>query len=100
IAVIIIQLIAGIGASFMSWLSKKVGNIMVLKITVFLWVVLCITAYLITEPIEFYFLAAFVGFIMGGIQSISRSTYSKMLPQTEDHASYFSFFDVAEKLGI
>ena len=37
---------------------------------------------------------------MGGIQSLSRSTYSKMLPETTDHASYFSFYDVCDKLGL
>jgi UMF1 family MFS transporter len=73
---------------------------MVLKVVVFLWILLCVFAYFIHTPTEFYLLAAFVGFVMGGIQSMSRSTYSKMLPQTEDHASYFSFYDVAEKVGI
>jgi MFS transporter, UMF1 family len=100
IAVIIIQLLASVGAFVMSRLSKKVGNIMVLKVVVFLWILLCVFAYFIHTPTEFYLLAAFVGFVMGGIQSMSRSTYSKMLPQTEDHASYFSFYDVAEKVGI
>lgn len=100
IAVIIIQLIASVGAYVMSSLSKRIGNLMVLKIVVGLWVVLCCTAYFISTPIEFYLLAAFVGFVMGGIQSMSRSTYSKLLPATEDHTSYFSFYDVAEKIGI
>lgn len=100
IAVILIQLIASIGAFVMSRLSKKIGNIMVLKIVVGLWVLLCLYAYFIHTPMEFYLLAAAVGFVMGGIQSMSRSTYSKLLPKTEDHASFFSFFDVAEKIGI
>ena len=100
IAIIIIQLVASVGAYVMSKLSNNIGNIMVLKIVVGLWVLLCISAYFITTPFEFYCLAAFVGFVMGGIQSMSRSTYSKILPNTEDHASYFSFYDVAEKIGI
>lgn len=37
---------------------------------------------------------------MGGIQSLSRSTYSKFLPETNDTTSFFSFYDVAEKIGI
>lgn len=100
IAVILIQLIASVGAFVMSRMSKKIGNIMVLKIVVFLWILLCVFAYFIHTPTEFYMLAAFVGFVMGGIQSMSRSTYAKLLPKTEDHASYFSFYDVAEKIGI
>lgn len=100
IAVVIIQLIASVGAFVMSRASFKVGNIMVLKIVVGLWVIICMAAYFIHTPLEFYMMAAAVGFVMGGIQSMSRSTYSKLLPETEDHASYFSFFDVAEKVGI
>lgn len=100
VAILIIQLVAGIGAYFMAWLAKRMGNINVLKITVGLWALICLMAYVIHEPIEFYVLAGFVGFVMGGIQSMSRSTYSKFLPETKDHASFFSYFDVLEKLGI
>jgi UMF1 family MFS transporter len=100
VSIIIIQLIAIIGAVAMSRLSKKIGNVMVLIIAVFLWIGICCTAYFLHEPNEFYMLAAAVGFVMGGIQSMSRSTYSKLLPETEDHASYFSFYDVLEKVGL
>ena len=65
-----------------------------------IWVGICIGAYYIHEPVEFYIIAAIVGLVMGGIQSLSRSTYSKLLPATKDHASFFSFYDVLEKLGI
>jgi UMF1 family MFS transporter len=60
----------------------------------------CTVAYMITTTMEFYILAGIVGLVMGGIQSLSRSTYSKLLPETEDHASFFSFYDVAEKVGM
>ena len=100
VAVIIIQLLAAVGAIFMSRLSKRIGNINVIKITVFLWVIGCICGYMIRTQNEFYFLAALIGFLMGGIQSMSRSTYSKLLPETRDHASYFSFYDVSEKIGL
>ena len=100
VSVIIIQLIAIVGATLMSRLSRKVGNVNVLIISVFIWIGVCITAYFIHQPIEFYILAAVVGFVMGGIQSMSRSTYSKLLPETQDHASYFSFYDVLEKIGL
>jgi UMF1 family MFS transporter len=84
----------------MSKLSLKIGNISTLKISVFFWILLCVGAYVITKPIEFYIMASGVGLVMGGIQSIARSTYSKYLPETTDHASYFSFYDVSEKIGI
>jgi MFS transporter, UMF1 family len=100
ISVLIIQFIAIVGALTMSALSKRIGNLTTLMIVNLIWVVICILAMVITEPIHFYSVAVLVGFVMGGIQSLSRSTYSKLLPETRDTASFFSFYDVAEKLGI
>jgi len=100
VSIILIQLVAVVGAFVMSRLSRKLGNINVIRISVIIWMVICLIAYYITEPSQFYTLAAMVGFVMGGIQSMSRSTYSKMLPDTTDHASYFSFYDVLEKVGL
>ena len=100
IAILLIQIVAAFGAKLMSKISLKIGNISTLKLSVFFWIMLCIGAYIITKPIEFYIMAAGVGLVMGGIQSIARSTYSKYLPETTDHASYFSFYDVSEKIGI
>ena len=100
VSILIIQFIAIGGAYLFSWVSSKIGNIASLSITLFIWVVICIGAYFIHKPTEFYVIAGCVGLVMGGIQSLSRSTYSKLLPETKDHASYFSFYDVLEKLGI
>lgn len=98
--IILIQLIAIPGAFLFSFLSGLWGNINVLIIAVGLWIVICSTAYFINVPMEFYGLAFFVGLIQGGIQALSRSTYSKMLPDTPDTTSYFSFYDVLEKVGM
>ena len=100
VSVLIIQFIAIGGAYLFSWISSKIGNIKSLAITLFIWIGICIGAYFIHEPIEFYAIAGLVGLVMGGIQSLSRSTYSKLLPETNDTASFFSFYDVLEKLGI
>lgn len=100
VSVLIIQFIAIAGAYLFSWLSEKLGNLQSLAITLVIWIGICIAAYFIRQPIEFYILAAIVGLVMGGVQSLSRSTYSKLLPVTKDHASFFSFYDVLEKLGI
>lgn len=100
ICILLIQLIAIIGAVFTSKASAKFGNITVLIALNCFWVILCIAAYFITLPIHFYVMAALVGLVMGGIQSLSRSTYSKLLPETKDTASFFSFYDVSEKIGI
>ena len=100
VSIILIQLIAVGGAHVLSNLSSKLGNIRTLMLATVIWVVCTIIAYNIHLPTEFYILATLVGFVMGGIQSLSRSTYSKMLPPTKDSASYFSFFDVMEKVGL
>lgn len=100
ITAVIIQLVAIAGAFAMSKLSEKFGNIKVLIFTVLLWIGVCITGYYITTEVHFYILASLVGLVMGGIQSLSRSTYSKLMPETKDTASFFSFYDVTEKLAI
>jgi MFS transporter, UMF1 family len=100
ITAVIIQLVAIAGAMAMSKLSATYGNIKVLIFTVLLWVGVCITGYFITTEMHFYILASLVGLVMGGIQSLSRSTYSKLMPETKDTASFFSFYDVTEKFAI
>lgn len=98
--ILLIQLVAVLGATLTSKASRKFGNISTLIVINCFWVVLCVAAYFIKLPVHFYMMAGLVGLVMGGIQSLSRSTYSKLLPETEDTASFFSFYDVAEKIGI
>ncbi len=99
-SILIIQLVAVLGSFLTSSASSRFGNIATLIFINCIWLVLCIVAYFVTQPLEFYITAGFVGLVMGGIQALSRSTYSKFLPDTKDTTSYFSFFDVAEKIGI
>lgn len=98
--ILLIQLIAIAGAILTSKASAKFGNINVLIVLNAFWLLLCGFAYFITTPVQFYIMASLVGLVMGGIQSLGRSTYSKLLPVTEDTASFFSFFDCSEKIGI
>ena len=99
--ILIIQLVAIPGALLMSFLAKKWGNVNVLVMVVVIWIGCCVYGYNIANEYQFYSLAAIVGLIMGGIQSLSRSTYSKYLPaNTPDSTSFFSFYDVTEKLAI
>lgn len=99
-SILIIQIIAVVGAYFFSWLSSRRGNLPALMAAVLIWIAVCVIAFFITTPVSFYALAGIVGLVMGGIQSLSRSTYSKLLPATTDHASYFGFYDVCDKVGI
>lgn len=99
--ILIIQLVAIGGATLMSRLSDKFGNVRVLAWVVSIWIFTCIAAYFTTNATQFYILAIVVGLVMGGIQSLSRATYSKFIPQDiPDSASFFSFYDVTEKLAI
>lgn len=101
IAILIIQLIAIPGAYVISRLSSRIGNINTLMTLVVLWIFLCIGAFYLPKGgiYPFYALGAGVGFVMGGIQSLSRSTYAKLMPETRDTASFFSFYDVTEKIA-
>lgn len=99
--ILIIQLVAILGAIIMSYFAKKFGNIQVIIAVIMVWIGICVAAYFIQNEFQFYLIAAVVGLVMGGIQSISRSTYSKFLPEnTPDTASFFSFYDVTEKIAI
>lgn len=100
LTIILIQLVAIVGAIALSRLSKWIGNIATLALAVFIWIIICIWGYFIKSQTEFYILAASVGLVMGGIQSMSRSTYAKLLPETHDTTSFFSFYDVTEKLAL
>ena len=100
ITVLVIQLVAIPGAYGFSWLSEQFGNTHALMMAVVVWIGVCIGAYLVQTESQFFALAGVVGLVMGGIQSLSRSTYAKLIPATTDTASYFSFYDVTEKLSI
>lgn len=102
IAILLIQLVAIPGAFAISKLSGKIGNFKALMVVIGFWILLCIAAYFIPKGnlMLFYFLGACIGFVMGGIQSLSRSTYSKLMPETKDTASFFSFYDVTEKIAV
>ena len=102
IAILIIQLVAIPGALLMAKMASKWGNFNTLMVAIVIWIGGCIMGYYLprNSVMPFYSLAIVVGFVMGGIQSVSRSTYSKLMPETHDTTSYFSFYDVTEKVAI
>ncbi len=101
ISILIIQFVGIAGSFLFSWMSTKIGNIKSLMISIAIWIFICVYTYMeVRTPTQFYIVAFLVGLVMGGVQSLSRSTYSKFLPVTEDHTSFFSFYDVMEKLGM
>ncbi|MFB6457489.1 MFS transporter [Chitinophaga sp. Hz27] len=98
--VVIIQVVAILGAWGMAKLSGIYGNLRVIIAVIIMWVFICIAGYKMQTAMHFYLLATAVGLVMGGIQSLSRSTYAKLMPETKDTASFFSYYDVTEKLSI
>lgn len=99
-SILLIQIVAILGAIITARCSERFGNLKTLFVINIIWAVICVYAYFIYTPEEFYVIAGFVGLVMGGLQSLSRSTYSKFLPETDDTASYFSFYGVTEKIAI
>jgi|TARA_B110000908_G_scaffold152644_1_gene188443 UMF1 family MFS transporter len=99
-SILIIQLIAIVGALVTAKVSEKFGNIYTLIILNMLWAFLCLFAFFVKTPFQFFIAAGFVGIVMGGMQSLSRSTFSKFLPESDNNTSFFSFFDVTQKVSI
>ena len=100
VSILLIQIVAIFGAILTARASERFGNIPVLITINAIWASLCLVAYYTRTPMQFYIVAGFVGMVMGGMQSLSRSTYSKLLPETQDTTSFFSFYAVAEKIAI
>ncbi|MDX8553099.1 MFS transporter [Tenacibaculum sp. 1B UA] len=105
ITILLVQIVAIIGAILFSRFSEKWGNITALKVTIVVWMLVCFCAFMLDKSQEyvaiyFYGLGGLLGLVQGAIQTLTRSTYSKLLPETEDHATYFSFYDVTEKIAI
>jgi len=98
--VIALEYLAIAGAYLFAWLSHRLGNVRALILAVAVWVGITTAAYFIRTPFHFYSVAVFIGLVMGGIQALSRSTYAKLIPKTQNNAGYFSFFDVCEKVAI
>lgn len=105
VTILLVQIVAILGAFMFSRFSEKWGNFTALKVTIVTWMFVCFAAFMLDksqENVEYYFygLGVMLGLVQGAIQSLTRSTYSKLLPETEDHATYFSFYDVTEKIAI
>ena len=105
VTILLVQIVAIVGAALFSRISEKYGNIKAIKITILTWMLVCFSAFMLDKSQEnvamyFYGLGGLLGLVQGAIQSLTRSTYSKLLPETQDHATYFSFYDVTEKIAI
>ena len=105
LTILIVQIVAIFGAFFFSRLSKKIGNLVTLKITMGIWGMVCFIAFILDKSLPnvdnyFYAMGIVLGFVLGATQSLTRSTFSKLLPETHDHATYFSFYNVTEQIAV
>ena len=101
VTILLLQIVGILGAWLFAKLSERIGNTRALSWAVFIWMLICVAGYFVQAGWSFFALAAVIGLTMGAVQSLSRSTYSKIIPEnTPNSAAYFSFFDVVEKLGI
>ena len=100
VTILLLQFVGIAGAYLFAWISKKLGNVRGLTLAVLVWIGICAGCYFIVTPLHFYLAAGCIGLVMGGIQALSRSTYSKLIPQTGNNAGYFSFYDVCEKVAM
>jgi UMF1 family MFS transporter len=105
LTILIVQIVAIFGAYFFSRLSKKIGNLSTLKITLGIWGIVCFIAFALDKSLSnvdnyFYAMGIVLGFVLGATQSLTRSTFSKLLPETHDHATYFSFYNVTEQIAV
>jgi UMF1 family MFS transporter len=100
ITILLLQFVGIAGAYLFAWMSKKTGNLRSLTVAVLVWIGICAGSYFIATPLHFYIAGACIGLVMGGIQALSRSTYSKLIPKTGNNAGYFSFYDVCEKVAM
>ena len=100
LSILLIQLIAVIGAILSAKISERIGNLKTLISLNIIWALICVFGYYVETSTEFYIAAGLVGLVMGGIQALSRSTFSKFIPSTTNNTSYFSFYDVSQKLSI
>lgn len=105
LTILIVQIVAIFGAFFFSRLSKIIGNLATLKITMGIWGMVCFIAFILDKSLPnvdnyFYAMGIVLGFVLGATQSLTRSTFSKLLPETHDHATYFSFYNVTEQIAV
>ena len=101
ITVLILQIVGIGGAYLFATISDKKGNVFALSITLFIWTFVCLVAYFVQDANQFYAVGALVGLVMGGVQSLSRATFSKLVPQnSSENTSFFSFYDVVDKISV
>jgi UMF1 family MFS transporter len=98
--ILVLEYVGIVGAFLFAWLSRKLGNFRALILAVAIWIGICVGGYLTYTATQFFIVAFFIGMVMGGIQTLSRSTYSKLIPKTQNNAGYFSFYDVSEKMAM
>jgi len=100
IVFLIVQFVAFGGALAFGALAGRVGTKGAIMISLVIWIGIAIAAYFLPEgqATPLYGLAVFVGFVLGGVQALSRSLYGSMIPE-EGSAEFYGFYSVFSKFS-
>lgn len=92
-ALILVQFVAFPFAILFGWIGQKIGASRGLFLCLFIYLLIAGLAIQLTSALQFYFLAAAIGSVQGGIQSLSRSLFASLVP-AEKSGEYFGFFNM------
>jgi UMF1 family MFS transporter len=95
--VLMVQFIAFFGATIFNYVAKAVGAKRAVIISLVIWTGTVVYAYsYLQTKRDFFIMGAVIGIVLGGAQALSRSLYSRMIPQGQE-AEYFSLYEVSDK---
>ena len=98
IALLVTQFVAFPFAILAGRLAQRFGPLKLIKVYMLIYTVVTIMGYNLDTAFEFWMLAIIVGMAQGGIQSLSRSYFGKLVPKEESN-EYFGFYDIFGKFS-
>lgn len=100
IVFLIVQFVAFGGALAFGALAGRIGSKGAIMASLVVWIGIAIAAYFLPEgdPLPLYGLAVLVGFVLGGVQALSRSLYGTMIPE-QASAEFYGFYSVFSKFA-
>lgn len=100
VAFLIVQFVAFFGALAFGSIAGRIGTREAIVVTLVIWILIAIGGFLLPEEqtTPLYLLAVAIGFVLGGVQALSRSLYGTMIPE-EAAAEFYGFFSVFSKFS-
>ena len=97
-ALILVQFVAFPATLLWGYVANKYGDKLVLYITIASYICIIVYSTTLSSAFEFYLLAAWVGFVQGGIQGSSRGMFGKLIPK-EKAGEFFGLYNVMGRAG-